>query len=356
MIKGIYNVGGLGRVWQLNYENGRINFFNFDPDPFLRQSFWSLILGMGLFSSINYAVDQSAIQRFTAARSVKEAQKVFVINVPFIVLLYTSCCFMGIVMFANYYNCDPLSASSVTGIKSPNQLMPYFIMDKMLIPGIPGIFIASILSSSMSSVSSAINSISVILYKDIFYHFKAIRKLNDSQTLLFSKFLIMVIGILSTLISFLLSKYGSNLSQLTVSLIGALNGPICGMFILGCFVPFSNKYGALVGSVCGFAIGIWLSLGAFINKPVLITLPTSTECYANQSANVTQAIEAYRRRYQNRDASISHDIYSISYLWVLWIEVLTTLVVAMLVSLISRYWRKTPAPNPDYLFHLRKNK
>lgn len=45
IIKGIIDVGGFDNLWQINTDGGRINFFNFDPNPMLRQSFWSLTIG-----------------------------------------------------------------------------------------------------------------------------------------------------------------------------------------------------------------------------------------------------------------------------------------------------------------------
>ena len=39
------DVKGVDNLLTTSYENGRMNLFNFNPDPFIRQSFWSLIIG-----------------------------------------------------------------------------------------------------------------------------------------------------------------------------------------------------------------------------------------------------------------------------------------------------------------------
>ena len=45
IVKGIYDVGGISNLFEICYEGGRLNFFNFDPNPLVRQSFWSLLIG-----------------------------------------------------------------------------------------------------------------------------------------------------------------------------------------------------------------------------------------------------------------------------------------------------------------------
>ena len=37
IIKGTNQVGGFKKLWEINSDGGRLNFFNFDIDPFIRQ-------------------------------------------------------------------------------------------------------------------------------------------------------------------------------------------------------------------------------------------------------------------------------------------------------------------------------
>jgi Na+/proline symporter len=46
VVKGaFFDSGGLTNLWQVNEAGGRLNFFEVTPDPFVRQSFWTLIIG-----------------------------------------------------------------------------------------------------------------------------------------------------------------------------------------------------------------------------------------------------------------------------------------------------------------------
>lgn len=58
----------------------------------------------------------------------------------------------GLIIFAKYYNCDPLSAGKVS---EPDQLLPYYVMEiGRDIPGLPGLFTASIFSAALRYCSA----------------------------------------------------------------------------------------------------------------------------------------------------------------------------------------------------------
>ena len=61
IIQGSIKAGGLGQVWQTAYNNSRIEFFNFDPDPTVRHTFWTQLIG-GLFNYVPlYASNQTQV-------------------------------------------------------------------------------------------------------------------------------------------------------------------------------------------------------------------------------------------------------------------------------------------------------
>ena len=48
IIKGNYDVGGAAVVFDRNYQSGRIELFNFEPDMRMRHTVWSLVIGKEL--------------------------------------------------------------------------------------------------------------------------------------------------------------------------------------------------------------------------------------------------------------------------------------------------------------------
>ncbi|OPL21337.1 sodium-coupled 1 monocarboxylate transporter, partial [Mytilus galloprovincialis] len=45
VIRATLDVGGFDRVWEINSKWNRIDFWNFDPDPTVRHTFWALVVG-----------------------------------------------------------------------------------------------------------------------------------------------------------------------------------------------------------------------------------------------------------------------------------------------------------------------
>lgn len=54
--------------------------FSFNPNPFIRHSFWNLIFGGFLTSLTVYGSNQATIQRYLTMRTVKDAQKLIFLN------------------------------------------------------------------------------------------------------------------------------------------------------------------------------------------------------------------------------------------------------------------------------------
>ncbi|RWS05976.1 putative sodium-dependent multivitamin transporter-like protein, partial [Dinothrombium tinctorium] len=74
IIKGTIDVGGIDIVWKRAMEGNRIQFFNFDADPTVRHTVWSLAIG-GIFIYVSlYGVNQTQVQRCLTVRSLRDAK------------------------------------------------------------------------------------------------------------------------------------------------------------------------------------------------------------------------------------------------------------------------------------------
>lgn len=133
LIKGIYDVGGFGNLFEINSNGGRFNVLDFDPNPFERQTFWSVFFGFLVYFSYSFSTDQQTLQRFQATKTKKLAQKALLLNVPGVFIMLSLCSFVGLVLYANFAACDPLTAKQIT---NPNQLVGFFVANNL--KNIPG--------------------------------------------------------------------------------------------------------------------------------------------------------------------------------------------------------------------------
>ncbi|KAH9489966.1 Sodium-dependent multivitamin transporter [Bulinus truncatus] len=74
VIQGTLKVGGLSKVWDINDKWQRIRFFNFDPDPRVRHTFWNMIIGQTFLWLAACGVNQLGTQRYCSLSSLREAQ------------------------------------------------------------------------------------------------------------------------------------------------------------------------------------------------------------------------------------------------------------------------------------------
>ncbi|CAD5116252.1 unnamed protein product [Dimorphilus gyrociliatus] len=331
IIKGSISVGGMNEVWKIADRGGRLklnNLWSFDPT--IRHTFWSLTIGIFFVWLPPYSVDQQMVQRFTSTKTLNQARLALLFNAPGMAIIISLCCLTGLVMYARYENCDPLSSGKIS---NSNQLLPYFVMDVLSdAKGLPGLFVACILSGALSSISSMLNSLAAVLWKDILSAFVKIE--DDKTATKLTKFLVVVFGAFSIGAAFAVGRLQGTVLQMSLTLNGSLGSPLVGMFLLAVFVPWSGQIGSLIGSIVGLGISMWLSLGAFVTKPnVLDNLPVSTSgCIVSNISTVAPVVSTV----PNEVISGIKKFYSLSYLWNTSIGIVLTVFIGMVLSAIFR--------------------
>ncbi|XP_020295851.1 sodium-coupled monocarboxylate transporter 2-like isoform X2 [Pseudomyrmex gracilis] len=72
--------------------------------------------------------------------------------------------FIGLIMYAKYYNCDPFL---IKAISRTDQTLPYYVMDVAgHLPGLPGLFLAGLVSAALATMSASLNTVSGTIYED----------------------------------------------------------------------------------------------------------------------------------------------------------------------------------------------
>ncbi|XP_046563516.1 sodium-coupled monocarboxylate transporter 1-like, partial [Haliotis rubra] len=333
IIRGTYAVGGLREVWRINEEWGRIKFFDFNPDPTVRQSFWSLVIGTAIDWSHTYGLSQVTVQRYCALPTLRQARLSVILNIVGVILLMTSVCLSGIIMFAYYAQkgCDPLSDSKVS---NPNQLVPYFVMEVFGYPGLPGLFISCLFSGALSTMSSCLNALSAVCWEDFLKPILGDR-LTETKKTLITKLLVLFFGAAGIGVSFMTMHLGGTILQVCLSFTGAVCGPMLGMFILGAFFPWANWIGAVVGGVLGLVFPLWISIGAYtvVGTPSSLEYPTHNCSVPNSTISMATTTSSNLTTAQ---APVEYTgisaLYTVSYLWYSTIGATTAVVVGLLVS------------------------
>ncbi|XP_055374974.1 sodium-coupled monocarboxylate transporter 1 isoform X2 [Condylostylus longicornis] len=288
IFKGTLGVGGFGEVFKRNFESGRIEAPTVTFDPSVRLSIWSVYIGGTLYWTQAVATNQVMTQRFLALPSTQSAKHALCIFTFGLVFLYCCTFYNGMLIFAKYHKCDPLTTKLA---KAKDQLVPLLVMDVLSeFPGLPGLFVAGVFSAALSSLSTGLNSLSAIFLED-FLKPNISFELTERQTGLFLRTTVVVLGIISILLVFVVEQLGMVL-QLSMTLSSISNGPLFGIFIMGVCMPWLNSKSAFAGGLASFVIMTYICIKAQIDIAtgllVFPTKPTSIEdCHYDFALNHT---------------------------------------------------------------------
>merc|ERR1719480_12572 len=230
IIKGNFDVGGAHEVWNKNYESGRVELFNFNPDPRRRHTVWGLVIG-GFFTWISiYGINQTQVQRYLTVKKTSQAVKAIWWNAVGIGSLLLICAYGGLVVFAYYHDCDPIGARQV---QRKDQIFPLFVMQVMGdIPGVPGLFVAGVFSGALT---------------------------DEKQTII-AKVLAVVFGVVGYAMVYMV-KYLPGVLEAAFLIFGIVGGPVLGAFTLGMFFPFATSVGAFTGCLSSLIFTMWIGAG-----------------------------------------------------------------------------------------------
>ncbi|XP_011054030.1 PREDICTED: sodium-coupled monocarboxylate transporter 1-like isoform X1 [Acromyrmex echinatior] len=331
---GTYQMGA-SEIWNRAIDAKRIEFFNFDPSPYTRHTFWTVLIGSWLYNTAYIAVNQTMVQRYISLKSTKISQISIAIFTISIMVFISTCCWCGLVLLAWWSppKCDPRVSGLIT---ADDQLLPAYVMEiAHHLHGIPGLFISGIFGAALSSLSVGFNSTSVVILEDFIKGcFKM--KPNDRCSSIFVKILVVLFGVLALCLLFLIEKLGGVLS-VTGSLAAIAAGTSFGVFTLGILFPWANSKGAFVGTIAGFIMSGWVSFGAnaAIGSGLIVPkkLPVP-QCEGNVSQNFLKQFE-----WHNEDNVFP--LYRLSYHWIAPIGTLAVLVVGAIVTCM------TGAQNPS---------
>uniref|UniRef100_A0A131YJZ3 Sodium/solute symporter culex quinquefasciatus sodium/solute symporter n=1 Tax=Rhipicephalus appendiculatus TaxID=34631 RepID=A0A131YJZ3_RHIAP len=353
---GTYKMGGVYNVWNEALAGGRIEFLNFDPDPTVRHTVWTLAIG-GIFVYVSlYGVNQAQVQRLMTVSTLKKAQLALFINWPIVSALSLVTSFAGIVMYANFRHCDPLLSGKIT---KTDQVLPYFVMLNLGgVQGLPGLFVAGIFSGALSTVSSAVNSLAAVLLEDFVRPFCISQKTYDKHASLILKVLAFFFGVLCVLLTGLVEQLGGVL-QASFMIFGVVGGPLLGVFTLGLLCRRANQEAALSGLVAGLVMGFWIAIGATVyglkpeslpllddGCPMLSNVTTAlTTTVSYVSENITTAVMSISTESSVSDNATSVGViageryilplYRLSYQWYCGFGWLVVVVVGSVVALLT---------------------
>jgi len=274
-------------------------------------------------------------------------------NMPIIVILFSLSWVVGMVIFANYADCDPLSLGYISKI---DEIVPFYVQDKFLnVPGMLGLVMATLFNSALTLAVSNLNSLATVTFEDFLSHIPALSDLRDTQQVRMIKVIGVIYGLLIIGISFLVAML-SGVIESSMLMTSATSGPLLGVFILAMLVPCANWKGAAAGMIFSHITTLWITFGHLSLGTVIDMLPLSTENCHNEtfSSWVSKPISLESEFFSLDNTSWTNNVrnnitlfadnsstnpldvlYGITYMYYAFIGSMTTVIVGIIVSLLT---------------------
>ena len=229
--------------------------------------FWPMLIGGFFLYAAYYGCDQSQTQRVLAADSDAGSQRVLLLNGLLRFPLVLSYCFLGLGLAAfavkepSFIASLPLTSG---GVPNYNLAFPMYVLHNFA-PGFVGLVMVGLLAAAMSSIDSAINSLSAATVEDFI---RPNIRLDETKVLYYSRLTTLLWGGACILFSFQVEHIAPTILE-AVNKVGSMfNGPLLALFCTALLLRGVPQRFALGGFVIGLfanlALAVWMPLVSWL--------------------------------------------------------------------------------------------
>jgi solute:Na+ symporter, SSS family len=234
---------------------GKLDIVNLE-EPLGGRGLVTAIFGYGLLALSLFGTNQQPVQRYMTVKNPREAQSALLLGVGagFIGVLLSL--LLGVFLFIFYQHFPALLGEDL----SADQIMPHFV-NTQVPPILTGALVAAVFAAAMSSLDSALNSLSAALTTDFLKRFKP--DVSDAGRLTFAKIVVITAGIIGIGIGIYSARTEAPLIDLILTFMGYFAGGLLGLFLLGMLTRRANGHGAFIGAITGTLIVLMVTENDF---------------------------------------------------------------------------------------------
>lgn len=220
--------------------------------------FWPMLFGGFFLYLAYYGCDQSQAQRLLSAHDEQATRRVLLLNGLLRFPLVMAYCLLGLGLAAYAINNEAFISSlpmTEQGLPNLNLVFPAFVAEEFA-PGLAGLAIVGLFAAAMSSIDSALNSLSASSMEDFFPHSSAT---SERRLFVTSKMLTLGWGLFAVLFSFQVESIAPTVLE-AINKVGSMaNGPLLALFAMALFFPGLGQRVALAGFALGMAtnLAVW---------------------------------------------------------------------------------------------------
>jgi solute:Na+ symporter, SSS family len=222
----------------------------FDLSFDLTQPFtlWSGVIGGMFLTLATHGADQLMVQRYLAARELRDAGRALAISGVVVLLQFALFLGIGIGLACFYDRFPPAEA-----FKRNDEVFATFIIHQ-LPTGVVGLTLAAIFAAAMSTLSSSLNSSATAL-------------MNDFYLLWTGRFVTVSFGVAQIGVGIAGRNLEEGVVNNVLAIAGFTTGIILGVFFLAMLVKRASSASALIGLLVGLSVITYVKFGTPLAWP-----------------------------------------------------------------------------------------
>ncbi len=268
------------------WNNGK---FSMGPMDFNlnERTFWTMMI-LGIVASVaNFTTSQHVIQRYQAARDLREARRSAAVGALTSMPTWLLFFLIGTLLWSFYHlNPDPVLEGATA-----EEIFPHFIRTQFP-TGVKGLVLAGIFAAAMSSLDSSINAISTVTVTNLLRRWKPDHP--EAYYLRMAHLVGIACGAWMIICALGFTRMHSQESviDMQTTIFSLVGGAFLGIFLIGFLTTRVHYKAALVGIVVSFLANIYLGLGTLGALPKCLCLPVHSY-WTSTFVNLIFCIVAY---------------------------------------------------------------
>ncbi len=246
--------------WAAHWDAPRFGF-----DATTRITFLGMIMSAFGWYVCTFGSDQMAIQRWLSTRDTRAARRSLFTTLVSEALVGILLGLVGLAVVGYFTKHPELFTESASLVTGADRLFPRYVMVG-LPAGMTGVIIAAVLAAAMSSLSSGMNSSSLVITEDFIVRFRK-SPLADASRMKLARYLSAGIGIVVILISLLVSRIEGNLLDVCFRAVNLLTAPLFVLFFMAMFVRWATTFGALTAALASVATAVCIAYAGPLGLP-----------------------------------------------------------------------------------------
>ena len=239
---------------------GKLRVLDLGLDPTEPYGLWAGLVG-GVFLSLgSHGVDQMEVQRYLAARSLRDARRALSLSGVVAFAQFALFLLIGVGLWAFYTLAPPAEAFG-----RDDRVFARFILTE-LPTGLVGLLLGAIFAAAMSTLSSSLNSCATVAANDLVFPLSR-RKLGERAKLRTTRWLTAGFGALQIAVGVGGLRLEASVVSAVLGIAAFTTGIVLGVFFLGLFTRRVGQRAALAGLWAGLAGMSWVYFATSLAWP-----------------------------------------------------------------------------------------